>query len=110
MALLSAKNLRLPGINKLLLWFVGPYQVISTRLGINCLDYPPSMAAACPWFYSNLFKPARPKPTGTPALKDDSYKVEAILQSNKHRIHTQVKWIGYDSSNNQWVKLSELIM
>ena len=57
--------------------------------------------------YQSL-KPAGPQPAGSPALVDDSYKVEAILQINKHGIHTKVKWVGYDSSQNQWIQLCEL--
>ena len=79
-----------------------------TGPGIYCLDLLPSMAAVHSWFYTDLFKPAGLKPFGPPALEDDYYKVEAILQINKHGTHSKVKWIGYDSFHNQWIKLFEL--
>ena len=59
---------------------------MSTGPGIYCLDIPPSMAAVHPWFYSSLFKPS-----GPPALEDDSCEVEAILQINKRGRQAKVK-------------------
>ena len=43
-----------------------------------------------------------------PALADDSYEVETILQINKRGTHAKVEWVGYDSSYNQWIRFSEL--
>ena len=82
--------------------------MISTVPCTYCLDLLPSIAAVHPWFYTSLFKPAGPQPAGPPALEDDSYKVEAILQINKHGTHAKVKWLGCDSSHNQCIRLSEL--
>ena len=73
---------------------MGPFQVMSTGPGIYCLDLLPSMAAVHPWFYTSLLKPAGPQPSGPPALEDNSYKVEAILQINKHGTHAKVKWMA----------------
>ena len=81
---------------------------MSTGICIYCLDIPTSMAAIDPWFHTSLFKPGRPQPAGPPALEDDSYKVEAILQINKHGTHAKLKWMGYDSSYNQWIQFSNL--
>ena len=67
------------------------------------------MAAIQPWFHTSLLNPTGPQPIGTPALEDDSYEVEAILQINKHGTCTKVKWMGYDSSHNQWIWISELL-
>ena len=66
------------------------------------------MAAAYPWFYTSLLKPSGPHFAGLPALEDDSYEVEAIILIKTHGTHSKVKWIGCDSSHNQWIKLSEL--
>ena len=66
------------------------------------------MAAVHPWFYASLLKPAGPQPAGPPALEDNYYEVEAILQINKRGTHAKVKWMGYDSSHNQRIRLSEL--
>ena len=62
-----------------------------TGPGTYHLDLLPSMAAIHPWFHTNLLKPAGPQPAGPPALEDDSYKVEAILQINKRGTHAKVK-------------------
>ena len=70
---------------------MGPFQVMSTGPGIYCLDLLPSIAAVQPWFHTSLFKPAGPQPIKPPALEDDSYKVETILQINKHGTHDKVK-------------------
>ena len=83
------------------------FRVMSTRPGICHLDLLPSMAAIHPWFHISLLKPARTQPVGPTALKDyHSYEVEAILQINKYGTHSKVKWVGYDSSSNQWIWLS----
>ena len=66
------------------------------------------MAAVNPWFYTSLLKPGGPQSTMSLALADDSYEVEAILQINKCGTHAKVKWVGYDSSHNQSIQLSEL--
>ena len=87
---------------------MGPFQVMSRGPGTYCLDLLPSMASICPWFHNSLFKPAEPQCTGPPALADDSYKVQAIFQINKHGKHDKVKSMGYDSSQNQWIPISEL--
>ena len=50
------------------------------------------MAAVYPWFHTSLLKPALPQPFGPPALEDNSYEVEAILQIKKHGTHAKVKW------------------
>ena len=76
--------------------------------GFYCLDLPPSIAAVQPWFRNNFPKQGGPEPAGSPALKYDSYEVEAILQINKRGTHAKVKLMGYDSSQNQWFWLSEL--
>ena len=65
--------------------FIGPFRVLSIGPDTYCLDLLPSMVAVHPWFYNSLFKPAGPQPAGPPVLEDDSYKVKAILQINKHR-------------------------
>ena len=106
--LLSTKNLTLPGICKLQKWFVGPFRVQSTGLGTFHLDLPPSMATGHLWFHTRLLKPAGPQPAGPTVLADDSYEVEAILQINKHEMHAKVKWLGYDSSHKQYIRISEL--
>ena len=49
------------------------------------------MATVHLWFYTSLFKLARPQVAGLPALEDDSYKVEIILKINKHNTHAKVK-------------------
>ena len=108
MVLLLTKNLKLSGMHRLQPWFKGPFQVMSTGHGIYCLDLAPSLAAIHPWFYTSLLKPVGPQPAGPPALADDSYEVESILQINKHGIHTKVKWVGYDFTQNQWIQLSAL--
>ena len=91
MVFLSTKNLTLPGIHKLQPWFLGPFCVISIGAGTYSLDLLPSMAAVHPWFHTSLLKPSGPQPAGPPALADDSYKVEAILQINKRGTHAKVK-------------------
>ena len=106
--LLLAKNLILPGIRNLQLWFIAPFRVMSTRPGTYYLDLPPSLAAFYPWFHTSPFEPARPQPPRLPALVDNSYEVEAILQINKFRTHAKVAWVGYDSSQNQYIWLSDL--
>ena len=106
--LLSTKNLTLPGICKLQPQLMGPFGVMTTGPGTYHLDLLPSIAAVHPWFYNNLFKPAGPQPAGPPTLADDSYKVKAILQINKHKVHAKVKWEGYDPSQNRWIWLLEL--
>ena len=58
-----------------------------TGPGTYHLDLPASMATVHPWFHTSLLKPTGPQP----ALVNDSYKVEAILQINKREIHAQVK-------------------
>ena len=104
---LLTKKPTLPGIHKLKPWFVGPFRVMSTGPGTFYLDFLPSMAAIQPWFHTSLVKPAGPQPVGPPSLEDD-YKVEAILQINKHEPHGKLNWMCYDSSHNQWIRLSEL--
>ena len=56
MVLLSTKNLTLPAIHKLQLWFIGPFQVMFTGPGTYFPAPPPSMAAVHPWFYTSLLK------------------------------------------------------
>ena len=107
--LLSTKNLILPGIHKLQPWFIGPYRVMSTWPGTYRLDLPPSITAVHPWFYISLLKPAGPQTAGPLALVDHSYEVEALLQINKCGIQTKVKWVGCDSSHNQYIQLSKLL-
>ena len=87
---------------------MGPFRVMSTGTGTYCLALPPSMVAVHPWFHTSLLKPAGPQPAGLTALANDSYEVEAILHINKHGIHGKVKWMGYDSYYNQWIRLSVL--
>ena len=86
----------------------GPICVMSTGPDTYCLDLPTSMAAVHPWFHVSFLKPAGPQPAGPSALEDDSYEVEAIFQINKRGTRTKVKWMGYDSSHNQWIQLYEL--
>ena len=59
------------------------------------------MAAFHPLFYTSLFKPAGPQPTGIPALEDNSYEIEAIFQIENRVTQAKVKWMGYYSSQNQ---------
>ena len=66
------------------------------------------MAAVHNWFYPSLLKLAGPQPAGPTALEDDSYEVKAIFQLNKLWKHTKVKYMGYNSSYNQWIWLFEL--
>ena len=106
--LLYTKNLKLPDICKFQPWFMVPFWVTSTESATYCLDLPPNMAAVHPWFHANLLKPVQPHPAGLPMLEGDSDKVEAILQINKHGKHANMKCLGYSSSYNQWIKLSEL--
>ena len=82
-------------------WFVGPFRDMFSGPGTYHLALPSNMAAVYPWFHTNLLKPSGPQPSGPPALEDDSYKVEAILQITKHGTHAKVKWAGYNSSHNQ---------
>ena len=42
------------------------------------------------------------------SLKFVDTSVEAILQISRYGIHAKVKWMGYNSSQNQWIQLSEL--
>ena len=77
--------------------------------GTYHLDLPPSMDAVHPWFCSSTFNLVGPYPAVQPALEDDSYEFEAILQIKQRETHAKVKWIGYESSFNQWIKLSKLI-
>ena len=107
-ALLATKNPRLPGICKFQPLFIRTFRVISTGPGTYNLDLPPSMVAVYPQFHSSLFKPAGPQPARLFALKDDSYEVEAIFQINKCIKYDKLKWICYDLSCNQWIKLLEL--
>ena len=72
------------------------------------MNIPPSMAAIHPWFFNGLLKPAGPQPAGPPALEDEPYKIKAILQINKCGTHSKVKWICYDFSQIQWIKLFKL--
>ena len=41
-------------------------------------------------------------------LEDNSHEVKVIFQINKHGTHAKEKWIGYDLSYNQWIKLSNV--
>ena len=66
------------------------------------------MAAVHQWFHTSLFKSAGSQPAWPPVLENDSYEVKAILQIKKHKTHANIKWIGYDSLQNQWIKPSEL--
>ena len=100
---LLTKNLILPGIHRLQLCFVGPFRLLSTGPGSST-----KYGCCSPWFYTSLLKPIGPQTSGPPALVDDYYEVEAILQINKRGTHAKVKLVGYDSSQNQWVRLSEL--
>ena len=59
--------------------------------GIYWLDFLLSMASIYPWFYTSILKPAGPQSAGPLALEDDSYKVKAILQTNKHETHAKIK-------------------
>ena len=108
MILRSTKNLILPGICKLQPWFLDPFRVMSIGPATYSLDLPLSMTAVQLWFHTSLFKPAGPKLAGPTALADDSHKVEAILKINKCETYAKVKWMGYDSSHNQWIRLSKL--
>ena len=76
--------------------------------GTYHLDLPPSMASVDPWFYSSLLKIVGSQAAGPLALENDSNEVEAIFQINTHGTNATVKWMGYDSSHNQWTRLSEL--
>ena len=76
---------------------------MSTGPGTNRLDLPLNMAAGHPWFHNSLLEPAGPQFSGPPALEDDFYEVEAILQINMHGIHAKLEWIGYNSSQNQCI-------
>ena len=71
---------------------------MSTGSTNHPLDLPLIMATVYPWFHISLLKPAGPQPFGPPALEDDSYEVETILQINKRGTHAKVKWIGNHSS------------
>ena len=82
---------------------------MSTGSGTYRLDIPPSMGAVYPWFYTILLKPAGLQPTGPPALEDDSYKVEAIFWIKKCGTNAKVKWMGYNSFQNQWIQLPKII-
>ena len=55
------------------------------------LDLLPSIASVHPWFYTSLLKPAGLQPTGPLELEDHSYKIEKILQINKHGTNGKVK-------------------
>ena len=81
---------------------------MSTGPGTYHLALLPSMAAVHPWFHTSLLKRAGPQPARPPALVDDSYEVETILHINKSEIHTKIKCMGYDSSQKQCIRLSEL--
>ena len=89
MVILLTKNLILPGIHKLQPWFMGPFKVMSTGPCTYHPDLSPSMAAVHPLLHTSLFKPAGPQPAGPPALEDNSYEVEAILQINKRGKHAK---------------------
>ena len=58
---------------------------------IYFLDLPPIMTTLHLWFHTILFTPTGSQPVWLPALEDNSYKVNAILQINKHRAHAEVK-------------------
>ena len=90
------------------LWFIGPFQLKSTGPGTYFLDPPLRIAAVYPWFHISLFKPTWPQSTGQPMLKDDSSEAEAILQINKRVTHAKYKWMGFESSCSQWIKLPKL--
>ena len=100
MVLPLTKQFKLPGIHKLQPWFIGPCRVMSKGTGTYHLDLLPSMASVHPWFHTSLLKPAGPQPAGPPALADDSYKVEDILQINKRGTHAKMKCNGNDSPHN----------
>ena len=108
MIILLNKNLMLPGIDKLQQWFIGPFRMISKGPGTYHLDLQPSMDAIHPWFHTSFLKPAGPHSSRPLTLEDDSYKVKTILKINKRGTHAKEKWMGYNSSHNQWIKLAEL--
>ena len=108
MVLLLTKNLIITRHSQIATMVRGPLLSDVYRTWYLSLDFPPSMAAVHPWFHTSLLKPAGPQPAGPPVLEDDSYEVEAILQINKRGTYAKVKWMGYDSSHNQWIRLSEL--
>ena len=79
--------------------------MLSTGLSTNHLDLPLNMAAGHPWFHTSLFKPAGLYSAGPPTLGDGSYVVSGILKINKRGTNAKVKWMGYYSSHNKWIKL-----
>ena len=66
------------------------------------------MEAVHSWFHTSLFKPVGFQPAGPLILEDNIYQVETILQISKHGAYIKIKYIGYSSSHNQCIKLSEL--
>ena len=81
---------------------------MSTGPGTCHLDLLSIMAAVHPRFHTSFLKPTGPQPARPPALEDDYYKVETIFQFKKHGTHPKVKYIRYNSSCKQWIKLFEL--
>ena len=87
MVLLLTKNPNFPGVCEFQPHFMGPLHILSLGLSTYCLDFSSSMDAVYPWFHNRLLKPARSQPTWPPALDNNFYEVEAIIQISKHGIN-----------------------
>ncbi len=119
---LEGKNLRLdyPSV-KLAPRRYGPFPIAASINPVTFrLTLPPSwLSRVHPVFHASLLSPYRetlahgPNFTRPPpdlVAGDDEYEVEAIIDSRSFRGKLQylVKWLGYPTSENQWLPASEL--
>lgn len=101
-------------------WF-GPFQVIKRLSDLTYeLMLPKSMKRVhnvfhiekLRYYYHNMAKfasrNAPPPPPDEVIDGDELYEVEKVLQWKKHGDQFLVKWVGYPSSDNQWLKRSDL--
>jgi hypothetical protein len=117
--LLSTTNLRLriPGAQKLMPRFVGPYKVLQQVGPVAYkLELPHALKAIHPVFHVSLLRPyntapGRRPPAPIPLLLDEAgqdwYEVEAVLQhrdTNGRRSRRQylVSWKGFGAEHNEW--------
>jgi hypothetical protein len=116
--LLSTKflTLKLPGENKLLPKFVGPFTIQQAVGAVSFkLDLPACMKCH-PVFHASLLKPyhkdGRYQPPPLPFEIDEEeglwYEIDAVLQQRllkrgrRHVLQYLVSFKGYDAAHNQW--------